>query len=66
MVIRKKEITSEQYKRAMENNGIIAECDKHDIFTDAELYGYGIYLPKAYTNDTGNYLCVYWRGESCD
>ena len=65
LVYCKKEITAEQYKRAMWNNGFIAECDKPDIFTDAELHGYGVYLAKAYA-DGGKYICSYRRGESCD
>ena len=60
-----KEITAEQYGRAMENHGVVAECDRHDIFTDAELYGYGVYLPRVRA-DNGKYICEYNRGESCD
>lgn len=65
MINFKREITAEQYERAMKNHGIIADCDKPDIFTASELYGYGVYLPQVYI-DGGKYICSFNRGDSCD
>ena len=65
MILCYKEITREQYERAMQNGCVISSADRDDIFTDAEQFGYGIYNPKAYMDD-GKYKVMYMRGESCD
>ena len=66
MVRCEREITPEQYNRAVKNNGMIADCDKHTVFSDSELYGYGVYLPKVRMDENGRCLCSFKRGESCD
>ena len=45
--------------------------DMHDIFTDALLYGYGVYSPiarKKHNEETGadTYVVSYTTGTSCD
>lgn len=64
-------ITKEQYERAQEHNGYIAEEDLKDIFSNSDIYGYGIYCPvacaryNARTNET-TYVVTYSTGTSCD
>lgn len=60
-----REITKEQYERAMKNNGYIADEDGKDIFTISEMCGYGVYLPIAFERD-GKYFVSFELGSSCD
>lgn len=60
-----REITKEQYDRAMQHSGYIAEEDKNDIFTEAEIWGYGVYSPKV-CEESGKYYVRYELGSSCD
>jgi hypothetical protein len=72
MLIRgEKPISKEQYERAQLNNGVITSEDKHEIFDDAMLYGYGVYSPIAFARyDEGTKVTTYWVGyttsDSCD
>ena len=66
MVYGEREITREQYERAISNYGFIADVDLHDVFTESEIYGYGIYYARAYIGVNGKYICSYSRGSSCD
>ena len=63
MLIR--EITKEQYERAMQQNGYITTADEKDIFTEAELCGWGVYSAKATMQD-GKYYVKYRLGSTCD
>ena len=60
-----REITEEIYNNAMNNNGYITSADEIKVFTDTELYGYGIYSPEV-TTQYGKYYVTYYRGKSCD
>lgn len=60
-----REITKEQYDRAMKNNKYITEEDKKTIFTESEIWGYGVYSPKVAEKD-GKYYVNYESGDSCD
>lgn len=60
-----REITKEQYDRAMANSGYITEADKLEVFSVSELYGYGVYSPMV-RNDNGKFMVSFLRGESCD
>ena len=65
MTQHRKPITQEQYDRAMQNNRIIPEADRSEIFDSAELYGYGVYCPVAVEED-GAYFVEYELGSTCD
>lgn len=72
MLIRsEKPITKEQYERAQLNNGFIRSDDMGDIFTMAEICGYGIYSTRAYKDiddETGKvtYKVSYTTSDCCD
>ena len=72
MLIRsEKPITKEQYERAQLNNGFMAETDLQEIFTMADLCGYGVYSPIAcarYSETTGEttYVVSYTTSTNCD
>lgn len=58
-------ITFEQYNRAKENGGYIADKDMSRVFTLAELCGYGVYSAMAYKDENG-YFVKAWIGSTCD
>ena len=60
-----REITKEQYERAMQHNGYIAKEDESSIFTTAEIWGYGVYSTKV-KEENGKYYVHYELGSSCD
>lgn len=62
---RKREITKEQYERAIQNGGHIAEEDKSDVFSCSEIWGYGVYGNRV-VEDDGKYYVDYSIGETCD
>ena len=66
MIPGKREISKEVYDRAMTNNGYLTASDRKDVFSIAELCGYGIYGAKATKDEDGNYYVVYSRGDTCD
>lgn len=72
MLIRsEKPITKEQYERAQLNNGFISEADLQEIFTMADLCGYGVYSPIAcarYSEATKEttYVVSYTTSTCCD
>lgn len=61
----KRQITKEQYERALNNNSYITDEDEMIIFTAAERYGYGIYSDKV-IEENGKYYCEFEMGTSCD
>lgn len=65
MIERRKEITKEQYDRAMQNHGYITKDDRNKVFTVSEIYGYGVYGDKV-TEDKGKYYVDYSIGSTCD
>lgn len=72
MLVRaEKPITKEQYERVQLNNGFISEADLQEIFTMADLCGYGVYSPIAcarYSEATGEttYTVSYTTSTCCD
>lgn len=58
-------ITKEQYDRAQQHHGYIAKEDEEDIFTTAELLGYGVYGSHA-VQEGDEYFVEYYIGDSCD
>ena len=60
-----REITKEQYERAMQHSGYIAKEDESAIFTTAEIWGYGVYSLKA-KEENGKFYVHYELGSSCD
>lgn len=65
MTQHRKQITREQYERAIANNRIIPDADRSEIFDYAELYGYGVYCPVA-EEENGAYFVRYDLGSTCD
>lgn len=65
MPVCKREITKEQYDRAMKNNRYIAKEDKETVFTPSELYGYGVYDDSVCEED-GKYFVEFVTGSTCD
>ena len=61
----RRKITKEQYERAMLNNGIITDEDMKEIFSTSEMYGYGVYTPKA-IEDHEEYYVTFTLGIGCD
>ena len=60
-----REITKDQYDRAMENHGLLCDEDYGDVFTQAEICGYGIY--SAVVSHFGDrYVVRFEMGENCD
>jgi len=56
---RKREITKEQYDRAVNDH------DASGIFTAAEVMGYGVYKTK-YIEEDERYFVTYELGDTCD
>lgn len=56
---RKREITKEQYDRAVNDH------DASGIFTDSEVMGYGVYKTE-YIEEDGRYFVTYELGDTCD
>lgn len=57
----KRKITKDIYERAMKHNGYISREDCETIFTESELYGYGVYGARAY-EENGEYYCDFSLG----
>lgn len=72
MLIRsEKPISKEQYERSQLNHGYIDDDDMLDIFSEADLYAYGIYSPVGcarYNAETGTttYIARYTTSTCCD
>lgn len=65
LVREKREITKEQYERAMERNGRLTPEDFCEVFTMSERCGYGVYGAHVFIDD-GKYVVAYEIGTSCD
>lgn len=59
----RREITKEIYDNAGGDGKPLRSWK--DVFTDAEVMGYGIYHPTVYEDD-GKYYCRFYMGDSCD
>lgn len=60
-----REITQDQYKRALSNGKCLTKEDKQEVFSEKELYGYGVYSTQVYAENGKTYV-QYCRGDSCD
>ena len=60
-----RKITKDIYERAMKHDGYIIYKDRKAIFSESELYGYGVYGVKVY-EENGEYYCSFSLGDSCD
>ena len=60
-----RKITQEQYDRAMLNKGLLTKEDESDVFSIAEICGYGVYMPLVIENN-GEYYVTFMLGSSCD
>ena len=65
LIHKERKITKEQYDRARKSSGYLAESDKEQVFSAAELYGYGVYSPIVFEHG-GEYFVSYSIGECCD
>lgn len=61
----RKNITKEQYERGMANGGFVAKEDRENIFSIAEMCGYGVYMPRV-AEENGKYIVNYELGSTCD
>ena len=55
-----KELTQEQWERYWKG-----DLKKSELFSEAAIMGYGVYLGKPYEKD-GKYFLPYSMGNSCD
>lgn len=60
-----REITKDQYDRAMENHGLLCDEDYSDVFTQAEMCGYGVY-GAVVSHYADRYVVRFEMGDSCD
>ena len=60
-----REISREIYDRAIANNGNIVKEDIDNVWTQADLYGYGVYSYGIYEKD-GKCYVRFSTGTSCD
>ena len=60
-----REISKEVYDRAMEHGGCVTEADKHELFSEDALYGYGVYGCRV-KEICGKYIMTFSMGDSCD
>lgn len=66
-MIGKRNITEEQYERAIKyHNGHLANEDYDNVFSISEQIGYGIYVAKAGRDEQNKPVVTYVRGDSCD
>lgn len=64
--LHKREITAQQYNRAVALNQCrLTMQDVKDVFTDAEMIGYGC-LPSNVFEQDGKYWVWYYISDSCD
>lgn len=60
-----RQITKEQYDRAVNNRGYLIKDDTNAVLTDAERYGYGASAGIVYEHG-GKYFVSCHRYNSCD
>ena len=60
-----REITAEQYERAVSNDGRLTQADKETVLTDAERWGYGASSTTVFEQNGKFYVhCIMWN--NCD
>ncbi len=66
-MIGKRNITEEQYERAIKyHNGQLANEDYDNVFSISEQIGYGIYFTRVERDEQNKPVVTYVRGDSCD
>lgn len=65
LITAKREISEEVYLRAKANNDRIAKEDKEIVFTQSDLYGYGVYGDTVIAED-GKYYVTFTTSTTCD
>lgn len=60
-----REITVEQYERAIHNHKYLLDSDRNAVFSDSELYGYGVYDGTVFEKG-GKHYVRYSLGSTCD
>ena len=65
LIRRKREITQEMYERN-KDRGTLSREDEEQVFTQAEMCGYGVYGTQVVAGDDGKYYVFYEIGDSCD
>ena len=60
-----REITKDQYDRAMENHGYLTDEDVDKVFSVAEMLGYGVYSPVV-SHYADRYVVRFEMGDTCD
>ena len=60
-----REITKDQYDRAMENHGLLCDEEMDKVCTPAELCGYGVY-GAVVSHYADRYVVRFEMGDSCD
>lgn len=63
--VHEREITKEQYDRAMQNHRYLVRDDMNFVFNEAERYGYGVYGGSVIEKE-GKYYVQYSLGSTCD
>ncbi len=63
MVKECKEISKEIFDRCV--GGVVPDEDFHLVFTKCEIFGYGVYQPKVFS-ENGKYYVEYKRGSTYD
>lgn len=66
MVRGERRITKEMYERNKDRGVLYHEEDIDKVFTQAEVWGYGVYSTQVVAGTDGNYYVRYEMGETCD
>ena len=65
IITRSREISKEEYDKAMANGGRLTDDQELDILGGAYVYGYGLYGTAVYQED-GKYMVSFRHGDSCE
>ena len=65
ILTKSREISKEEYDKAMENGGRLTSDQELEILGGAYVYGYGLYGTAVYQKD-GKYMVSFRHGDSCE
>ncbi len=65
ILTKSREISKEEYDKAMENNGRLTDDQELEILGGAYVYGYGLYGTAVY-QDGDKYMVSFRHGDSCE
>lgn len=65
ILTKRKEISKEEYDKAMANNGRLTEDQELEILGGAYVYGYGLYGTAVY-QEGDKYMVSFRHGDSCE